>query len=173
MTGSGSGRRALPWLMLATLSGAVHALFSAIWAAGSGLLLSTVGQVAREISALGPSRRALLLGVIAAAKAGVTAVPLVDAALRSSDGVFRALVRGGELVAGVCLAVYGVVSMAASAVGLIGAMSGAQQSPADLTALWGHLGIWDLLFALWGVGILGYLRTTSTTRTMNKEAASC
>jgi hypothetical protein len=63
--------------------------------------------------------------------------------------------------------------MAASAVGLIGAMSGAQQSPADLTALWGHLGIWDLLFALWGVGILGYLRTTSTTRTMNKEAASC
>ena len=89
MTGLESGRRVLPWLVLATLSGSVHAFFSAAWAAGSDLLLSTVGQIASEISALGPSKRALLLGVIAAVKAGVTSIPLVDAALRSSDGAGR------------------------------------------------------------------------------------
>ena len=64
--------------------------------------------------------------------------------------------------------------MVASAVGLIGAMGGAQQQPpADLTALWGHLAIWDLLFGLWGIGILGYHKATSRMRTMNKEATSC
>jgi hypothetical protein len=144
----GSRTRVDGWLWLATACGAVHAAFSAVWAFGSDVLIETVGPVADQVTALGPARAAALLGAVALAKATLVAAPLADAAGWFDRRRWRGLARRGELVAGVCLVLYGGLSMVGAALRLLDS-----PTPADRTSAWGHLVGWDLLFLLWGVGL--------------------
>ena len=88
------------WLLLAVGCGTAHAVFSAIWATGSDLLLVTVGDVADRVAAMGDQRRMLLLGGIALLKGGVTLGPVLDYRGLLGRGRVRDLVRSGEFVVG-------------------------------------------------------------------------
>lgn len=150
------GRR--PWLWVAALCGSVHASFSAAWALGSDVLLGTVGDIAEVISAAGPQVRAAVLGVVAGGKSLVVVALLCEARGLPRPSGLRARILTTELIIGGALLAYGSVSMAGSGIGLLVELRREQPDPGAVTVLWGHLLIWDLLFALWGLGTVLHTR---------------
>jgi len=149
------------WLLLAVGCGTAHAVFSAIWATGSDLLLVTVGDVADRVAAMGDQRRMLLLGGIALIKGGVTLGPVLDYRGLLGRGRVRDLVRSGEFVVGVGLLAYGLATMVVSGCRLVVALGTSEPEPATVAASWGHLLIWDPLFVLWGAGTAAYFMRVS------------
>lgn len=154
---SARARAPVGWLLLAVGCGTAHAVFSAIWATGSDLLLVTVGDVADRVAAMGEWRRMLLLGGIALIKGGVTLGLVLDSRGLLGRGRVRDLVRSGEFVVGAGLLAYGLVTMAVSGRRLVVALGASELEPATVAASWGHLLIWDPLFALWGMGTAAYV----------------
>ena len=149
------------WLFLAVGCGTAHAVFSAIWATGSDLLLVTVGDVADRVAAMGDQRRMLLLGGIALLKGGVTLGPVLDYRGLLGRGRVRDLVRSGEFVVGAGLLAYGLATMVVSGCRLVVALGTSEPEPATVAASWGHLLIWDPLFVLWGAGTAAYFMRVS------------
>jgi hypothetical protein len=149
------------WLLLAVGCGTAHAVFSAIWATGSDLLLVTVGDVADRVAAMGDQRRMLLLGGIALLKGGVTLGPVLDYRGLLGRGRVRDLVRSGEFVVGAGLLAYGLATMVVSGCRLVVALGTSEPEPATVAASWGHLLIWDPLFVLWGAGTAAYFMRVS------------
>mgnify|MGYP000991253040 CR=1 FL=1 len=149
------------WLLLAVGCGTAHAVFSAIWATGSDLLLVTVGDVADRVAAMGEWRRMLLLGGIALLKGGVTLGPVLDYRGLLGRGRVRDLVRSGEFVVGAGLLAYGLATMVVSGCRLVVALGTSEPEPATVAASWGHLLIWDPLFVLWGAGTAAYFMRVS------------
>ena len=105
----------------------------------------------------GEWRRMLLLGGIALIKGGVTLGLVLDSRGLLGRRRVRDLVRSGEFVVGVGLLAYGLVTMAVSGYGLVVALGASEPEPAAVAASWGHLLIWDPLFALWGMGTAAYV----------------
>lgn len=149
------------WLLLAVGCGTAHAVFSAIWATGSDLLLVTVGDVADRVAAVGQWRRMLLLGGISLLKGGVTLGPVLDYRGLLGRGRVRDLVRSGEFVVGAGLLAYGLATMVVSGCRLVVALGTSEPEPATVAASWGHLLIWDPLFVLWGAGTAAYFMRVS------------
>ena len=149
------------WLLLAVGCGTAHAVFSAIWATGSDLLLVTVGDVADRVAAMGDQRRMLLLGGIALIKGGVTLGLVLDSRGLLGRGRVRDLVRSGEFVVGAGLLAYGLATMVVSGCRLVVALGTSEPEPATVAASWGHLLIWDPLFVLWGAGTAAYFMRVS------------
>ena len=149
------------WLLLAVGCGTAHAVFSALWATGSDLLLVTVGDVADRVAAMGDQRRMLLLGGIALLKGGVTLGPVLDYRGLLGRGRVRDLVRSGEFVVGAGLLAYGLATMVVSGCRLVVALGTSEPEPATVAASWGHLLIWDPLFVLWGAGTAAYFMRVS------------
>ena len=149
------------WLLLAVGCGTAHAVFSAIWATGSDLLLVTVGDVADRVAAVGQWRRMLLLGGISLLKGGVTLGLVLDYRGLLGRGRVCDLVRSGEFVVGAGLPAYGLATMAVSGRRLVVALGASEPEPATVTASWGHLLIWDPLFVLWGAGTAAYFMRVS------------
>ena len=159
--GSTCARCPVGWLLLAVGCGTAHAVFSAIWATGSDLLLVTVGDVADRVAAMGDQRRMLLLGGIALLKGGVTLGPVLDYRGLLGRGRVRDLVRSGEFVVGAGLLAYGLATMVVSGCRLVVALGTSEPEPATVAASWGHLLIWDPLFVLWGAGTAAYFMRVS------------
>ena len=158
---SARARAPVGWLLLAVGCGTAHAVFSAIWATGSDLLLVTVGDVADRVAAMGEWRRMLLLGGIALLKGGVTLGPVLDYRGLLGRGRVRDLVRSGEFVVGAGVLAYGLATMVVSGCRLVVALGTSEPEPATVAASWGHLLIWDPLFVLWGAGTAAYFMRVS------------
>ena len=135
------------WAYAAAAVAGLSALVSVYWSLGGTMGIRSVGGQIADL--------ALSTG------AGATALAL-SASLLKLVGVGFALVLAGRLgrrlpprwvlVAGWCaaavLSVYGAVNMIGAALVLIGAV---HAPGADRYALGWHLGLWDLLFLVWGV----------------------
>jgi hypothetical protein len=142
------------WAYAAAAVAGVSALVSVYWALGGTIGIRSVGGQIADLAL--------------SASAGATALALV-ASLLKLLGVAFALVLAGRigrrlparrvLVLGWCAA---VVLTAYGAVNMIGAalvLTGLVRSPgADRYALGWHLGLWDLIFLLWGVILMPALR---------------
>lgn len=144
--------RCSSWLWLAVVCGGIHTGFSAAWALGSDALLGTVGSIADKVASFGVGGRMGLLGAIAGAKLTVVVLLVAETWGVPRSPRLRALIRLADLVLGGGLLLYGAVSMTGSGVGLWMELNQPDPDPAALVVLWGHLAIWDLLFALWGLG---------------------
>ncbi|WP_289603599.1 DUF3995 domain-containing protein [Arthrobacter sp. zg-Y877] len=142
----------------------LHAGFSLYWALGGPWLLDTVGRWAVQESTESPVRTGLLLGFVALLKAAAAVIPTAAAYGRIRwPGLWRAVSWVGAAV----LVLYGgantVVSNAVLA-GLIRPAAGY-----DRTATIGHAWLWDPLFLLWGVALLGYLMLSHSGRRKHLE----
>jgi hypothetical protein len=124
------------------------AAVTAFWLAGGTLGLDTVGgdveRLARERS--GTTVAALGVTLVPKLAAGAIALVLAGSARRGAPP--RIVVRLG-MVAGVGLALYGGVLVAAGAL----ALAGITNSPSDRYALRWHVFCWDLWFLVWGVAL--------------------
>lgn len=65
-----------------------------------------------------------------------------------------------EAVGSSLLVLYGGISMITSAVRLITELRLETPDPDTVTAAWGHLLLWDLLFVAWGASLLVHLART-------------
>lgn len=142
--------RALAWVALAL--GLAHAGFSAYWALGGRWLLRTVGEWAVTLADTDPQRAGLILGAVALVKAAAAVIPLLTAYGQMPwPRVWRLIswVGAGGLV------LYGganVVGSGAVLAGLVRVDGGY-----DRAATIGHVALWDPLFAMWGLALLGSL----------------
>lgn len=132
--------------------GIVHALFSLYWALGGSWLLDTVGPEAVRLSAEYPLLTGLGLGLVAAAKTAAAVVPatMANGRLRR-EKLWRGLSWAGALL----LVLYGGANTVVGNAVLAGLVS--PDDGYDRPAMEGHSWLWDPLFLLWGLALLGYL----------------
>lgn len=141
------------WYRLAMALGLLHAAASAYWAAGGDALLSTVGRWAVRLrDEHSAAALAAGLGAVALAKAAAAVVPWWNHRGRMPrPRLWRRLAWAGAVL----LIAYGAANIAGGVVGLAGWAG----EPGDRAALWGHVALWDPLFALWGLALLAALVT--------------
>lgn len=135
------------WYSTAAVLGLLHALPSVYWALGGTWLLSTVGPWAEELHRRQPIGAGMALLAVAAVKAAVALLPLL--VHRGRWPAARRRWRGLSWVAAVILIGYGLANEIAGALALSGVW-GDVEHPA---AVWGHVCVWDPLFALWGAAL--------------------
>ncbi|MCC3289849.1 DUF3995 domain-containing protein [Arthrobacter sp. zg-Y1110] len=151
-----AGRRQAPTglgracLWTACAAGLLHAGFSLYWALGGRWLLDTVGQWA--VSAEASLRTGLLLGAVAAFKAAAALIPTAAAYGRLPE---PRLLRTLSWIGAVVLVLYGGANTVVSNAVLAGLIR--PDTGYDRTATIGHAWLWDPLFLLWGLALLGYL----------------
>ncbi len=135
------------WAYAAAAVAAFSAIVSLYWTFGGTIGIRSVGGKIADLAA--------------SATAGATALALGAAVLKLL-GVGFAFVLAGQLgrrlpprwviiagwVAAAVLIVYGAANMIGAALALTGVVN---SSGADRYALAWHLGLWDLIFLLWGV----------------------
>jgi hypothetical protein len=141
--------KGLAWVAMAL--GLTRAGFSAYWALGGRWLLRTVGEWAITLAATDPQRAVLVLGGVALVKAAAAVIPVLVAYRGPWPQVWRVV----SWVGGAGLLLYGganVVISGAVLAGLIRVDGGY-----DRTAMIGHVPLWDPLFVLWGLALLGSL----------------
>lgn len=142
----------------ACAAGLVHAAFSLYWAFGGSWLLDTVGRQAVRISADARLLTGLGLGLVAFGKAAAALVPVWMAYGRLRR---KKLWRGLTWAGAVLLVLYGGLNTVISNAVLAGMVSpdGGYNRP----AMAGHAWLWDPLFLLWGLALLGYLLLSGRT----------
>jgi hypothetical protein len=161
-------RPGLTLLWLAAVAGGVHTAFSIYWAAGGMWLLNTVGEGAVELQRDNRPVAVLVLLFAALLKGAGAAVPLWTE-YRGGDAL-RRLVRGVSWVGGVFLALYGSVLTVLAIAVLNGTITPAGE--VDRTGLRGHALVWDPLFAVWGLLLLGGLWWTRPVGPVRPPAAA-
>ena len=155
-SGHGLTVRARHAFTIAAICGLVHAAISVYWALGGTALLATLGQTI--LSAVGD--RIWLLWPVAAVKALVAVLPLVFD--RTGWPPFT---RALAWLAGVLLVAWGGVNTIVGNLVLSGIITPA--GGYDRQAMIGHAWLWDPLFLIWGLALLGglWLTRASTRRT--------
>lgn len=152
-----NGRRLMGVRLLSTAAaaGLLHAAFTLYWASGGRWLLSTVGAWAVRLADSRPVVAAALLGIVAVVKIAGSVVPvLVEAGRIRGRRRWRALEWAGAAV----LIAYGLFNVTVAwgvLSGLITATGGY-----DHAAELGHAALWDPLFLLWGLLLVGGLVMT-------------
>lgn len=148
-------RLGLRLLYAAAVVGLVHAAFSLYWAVGGEWLLSTVGQWTLDLRSSRPGLAALALIVIAAVKAAGAVLPLLATLNRVRwPRLWRGLAWAGAPV----LVLYGGANTLVGTLVLAGAIR--PDGGYDRQAMIGHTYLWDPLFLVWGVLLLGGLWIT-------------
>jgi hypothetical protein len=144
----------------ACAAGVVHALFSLYWAIGGSWLLDTVGPDAVRMSADARLLTGLGLGLVAAAKTAAAVVPVNMAYGRlRREKLWRGLSWAGALL----LVLYGGANTVVGNAVLAGLVS--PDGGYDRAAMAGHSWLWDPLFLLWGLALLGYLLLSGPAQT--------
>lgn len=152
------------WAYAAAAVAAFSAVVSLYWSLGGTIGIRSVGgQIADLAASATPGATALALGAALLKLVGV-AFALVLAGRVGLRLRSRWVLAVGWLAAAV-LIVYGAVNMIGAAL----ALTGVVRAPgADRYALAWHLGLWDLLFLVWGVclalAVHRYRRTVAVPR---------
>ncbi|WP_261369443.1 DUF3995 domain-containing protein [Corynebacterium sanguinis] len=135
---------------LACIAGLTHAAFSAYWAAGGTWLLATAGQTMVEQF----ESMTWVLWIVAGIKALAAVIPLL-----APD---NPLIRGVSWVGGFVLVVWGGLSTVIALAVFAGVYI--PKGGIDRAGMIGHAFLWDPLFVLWGVALLGALATSPPRR---------
>ena len=147
-----SRRRSLTLVWLAAAVGLVHAAASVYWAAGGRWLLASVGQWAVDLTTNAPDSAAAVLGVVALVKVLAALIPVAVAHARMPwPRWWRAI----SWVGGSFLVLYGGLNIVVSAAVLTGIVR--PDGGYDPVAMKGHAFLWDPLFFLWGLFLVGSL----------------
>jgi hypothetical protein len=142
--------KGLAWVALGL--GLTHAGFSAYWGFGGHWLLRTVGEWAVTVVDTDRQRAGLILGGVALVKAAAAVIPgLVVYRRMPWPRVWRAV----SWVGGIGLLLYGGANVVVSGAVLAGLIQ--VDGGYDRAAMVGHVALWDPLFALWGLALLGSL----------------
>ena len=145
-------KRARICVWTACAAGLAHAAFSLYWGLGGHWLLDTVGRGAVQVSSDARLLTGLGLGAVALVKACGAVIPVAAAYGRlGRTGLWRGLSWVGAFL----LIVYGGVNTGVSNAVLAGWIVPA--GGYDFAAMAGHAWLWDPLFLLWGLALLGYL----------------
>jgi len=137
-------------LRVAAGVGLLHAASSLYWALGGTWLLQTVGAAADALEAHGTLVSSLALALIAAVKALAAALPLL--VHRGRLARLRRPVRALSWIGGTFLLLYGGANTVVAAAVLSGVLH--VSGSVDRASMFGHLLLWDPLFALWGACLL-------------------
>jgi hypothetical protein len=138
-------RAVLPALLIATVAGATHGLFSLYWAAGGNYLVSTLGH---QLVSTFADRRWLLIPV-SVIKIGFAVLPLVLARLGWPGRQFW---RTACWVGAAVLVVWGGVNTLVGNLVLAGILRPGEGY--DRAGMVGHAWLWDPLFFIWGAALV-------------------
>jgi hypothetical protein len=132
--------------------GLIHAGFSVYWAFGGDWLLRTVGQWAVRLAGTAPVEASIVLVAVALVKVAAAVVPVLNAYGRlPGSGLWRAI----SWVGGSALVLYGGANVIIAWLVLLGVVT--PTGGYDRTSMLGHALLWDPLFLLWGLALLGHL----------------
>jgi Protein of unknown function (DUF3995) len=132
--------------------GLIHAGFSGYWAVGGDWLLLTVGQWAVRLADAAPVQASIVLAAVALVKVAAAVVPVLNAYGRLPwPGLWRAI----SWVGASALILYGGANVIIAWLVLSAVITPA--GGYDRTSMLGHAVLWDPLFLLWGLALLGHL----------------
>jgi Protein of unknown function (DUF3995) len=132
--------------------GLIHAAFSGYWAFGGDWLLRTVGQWAVRLADAAPVQASIVLAAVALVKVAAAVVPVLNAYGRLP---WSRLWRAISWVGASALILYGGANVIIAWLVLSGVIT--PTGGYDRMSMLGHAVLWDPLFLLWGLALLGHL----------------
>ena len=147
--------------------GLIHAGFSAYWAFGGDWLLPTVGQWALRLADARPAQASIVLAAVALVKVAAAVAPVLNAYGRlPRSRLWRVI----SWVGASALILYGGANVIIAWLVLAGVIT--PTGGYDRTSMLGHALLWDPLFLLWGLALLGHLLLSMDRRPPNGSATA-